>query len=154
MRFGDERLPARFWAKISIDAATGCWIWTGSLAGGGYGTFRLSRPRRHEYAHRVSWQAANGPIPRESILDHFKCNTPSCVRDEHVRPATIRENVLRSSNFASLNLAKTHCPQGHDYGITAKLSSKNQRSCRACDAERHRAKRRLVSLQRTAQCAL
>ena len=36
--FGDERLPQRFWSKVSPCPMSGCWIWTGTTTQRGYGS--------------------------------------------------------------------------------------------------------------------
>jgi hypothetical protein len=42
----------RFWSKvdrhgrIAVPGLGSCWVWTGSVASGGYGQFRMSSPRR------------------------------------------------------------------------------------------------------------
>jgi hypothetical protein len=43
-------------------------------------------------AHRVSYELANGPIPTGVVIDHV-CHTPSCVRPDHLRPATTKQNM-------------------------------------------------------------
>lgn len=35
------------------------------------------------------------------------------------------------------NLAKTHCPQGHEYTVENTYVSRNKRHCKACAATRH-----------------
>lgn len=52
-------------------------------------------------------------MPDGMELDHYVCNTRSCCNPLHVRPVTHRENVLRSDNHMSHQLAQTHCKRGH-----------------------------------------
>ncbi len=73
-----------------------CWLWTGALASTGYGTLRANGAIR--YAHRLSYEAANGPIPSGMRIDHI-CHTPNCVRAEHLRVVTIKQNA---ENFGGL----------------------------------------------------
>ncbi len=52
-------LEARFWAKVR--KGRGCWLWTGTRDGRGYGRIKIDgRPRA---AHRVAWTLTRGPIP-------------------------------------------------------------------------------------------
>jgi hypothetical protein len=53
--YGDDRLPARFWARVRADDASGCWEWTASLGRGGYRT--LSLDGRNQKAHRIAYAA-------------------------------------------------------------------------------------------------
>src|SRR5688500_6610017 len=58
----------RFWEKVSTDGP--CWLWQGATMGSlGYGQFRYAGPRS-SYAHRVSWELANGPIPEGALVLH------------------------------------------------------------------------------------
>lgn len=67
---------------------SGCWIWQGSVSNTGYG--RIGS----RYAHRVSYERSNGPIPDGLTIDHL-CRTTLCVNPDHLEPVTHRENVLR-----------------------------------------------------------
>ena len=86
----------------------GCWEWTGSLTGAGYGkvlTFRSVR-----VAHRVLYELLVGPVPDGRELDHL-CRNRRCVRPDHLEPVTHLENVRRSAG----NGSKSGCPSGHPY---------------------------------------
>jgi len=76
----------RFWAKVEKRPA-GCWLWTGSRDGCGYGTFSVGR------AHRVSWIIANGPIPQGMRVLHH-CDVPPCVRPDHLFLGTPKANNI------------------------------------------------------------
>lgn len=91
-RFGDERLPSRFWARVTLDAC-GCWLWTGSTNRGGYGNFsHLGEVS----AHRSAFHALVGPIPAGMHLDHL-CRVRSCCNPAHLEPVTNRENARRGA---------------------------------------------------------
>lgn len=138
--FGDPRLPERFWAKVRVDDATGCWLWTAARKRG-YGVFHFDG--RQRLAHRLAFQALVGPVPEGLVLDHFACDNPPCCNPEHVRPATVRENTLRSrSSFAGINSRKTHCHRGHPLDGEHLMLVPGGRQCRTCRKERDRERKR------------
>lgn len=90
------RLPVRFLAKMSVDEASGCWVWTAARTSKGYGQFRIGpRPVR---AHRYAYTLLVGPIPDGLQLDHL-CRNRLCVNPGHLEPVTNWENTLRGENF-------------------------------------------------------
>lgn len=84
-----DLLKAKIFNKCRM-SDTGCWIWTGTMDGKGYGmvSFR-SKDRR---AHRVSYELFKGPIPAGLHILH-RCDTPSCVNPAHLRAGTVKENM-------------------------------------------------------------
>jgi hypothetical protein len=79
---------ARFWARV--DKSGECWLWTGPRDKDGYGKANVRR--RALRAHRVSWTMANGAIPEGLIVCH-RCDTPACVRPDHLWLGTQLDNV-------------------------------------------------------------
>lgn len=78
----------RFSAQIR--KSSGCWHWTGTISGNGYGQMGCDGQRW--YAHRLSWELFNGPIPSEMVIDH-RCHNPRCVNPEHLRVVTKAQNA-------------------------------------------------------------
>lgn len=76
-----------FWAKVEKTAD--CWNWTGYKDRKNYGQVNIKQ--KVQYAHRVSWQFANGPAPADKLVDHL-CHNPSCVRPDHLRLVNDKEN--------------------------------------------------------------
>lgn len=68
-----------------------CWLWNGAL-NGGYG--RPSVDGKHQYAHRLSYEAFVGPIPEGMFLDHL-CRNRSCINPDHLEIVTLEENIKR-----------------------------------------------------------
>ena len=82
-----ERSAAQFWAKVR--KGDGCWLWTGARINDGYGL--LKRSGKTILAHRFSYELAHGPVPAGLVVMH-KCDTPACVRPDHLKPGTNLEN--------------------------------------------------------------
>jgi hypothetical protein len=107
-------LLERFTRKIETPREPdGCWSWTGSRTGDGYGQFRDGKVKR---AHRVSHELFVGHIPEHFDVDH-KCRNRGCVRPDHLEAVTTLENCRRGG-ARNHNAVKTHCPRGHLYGTT------------------------------------
>lgn len=79
---------ARFWA--SVQKSLGCWLWTGTLTKAGYG--QLSVRGKSVLASRFAYGLLVGEIP-EGIWVLHKCDTPACVRPEHLYLGTHVENM-------------------------------------------------------------
>lgn len=145
-----------FWVKVNKDGPLpekrpelgACWVWTAATQGSGYGVFR------DHGAHRVAYEFAVGQIPDGLELDHLchpgdgscrraTCRHRLCVNPEHLEPVTRLENIRRSSSIFAANMAKTHCPQGHEYTpentrIRIGRFGTENRSCKECGREQRR----------------
>jgi hypothetical protein len=85
-------IEERFWAKVNKTDT--CWIWTGHRKPDGYGRWRVPNGEgngKSEYVHRIAWQWANGDVPEGMQLDH-RCHNTSCVRPDHLRLTTSKQN--------------------------------------------------------------
>lgn len=109
---------------------TGCWIWMGWVDRKGYGRFK-DEEGNTRLAYRWAFEHWREPIPAGLTLDHLCC-VPECANPWHLEPVTNRTNSLRSaSTVASRNLAKTKCPNGHNY-IAAVEGGRDRRRCPVC----------------------
>ena len=71
-RFDDKTIPV---------TESGCLLWVGSTAKGGYGQMKIDR--RKIAAHRIAWTLKHGDIPDGMDVLH-RCDVPCCVNHEHL----------------------------------------------------------------------
>lgn len=119
-------LPDTFAAKVR---AADCHVWIGSTNNKGYGI--IQHDGRLELAHRVSYEAAYGPIPDGLVIDHL-CRVRNCVRPDHLEAVTQRENQRRGALAGALAVGDT-CQNGHlipEGGLYERPSGRTE--CRAC----------------------
>ena len=82
-----KTLEERFWEKV--EKTEGCWLWTANATKDREGNRRyglIGAGRRGEgtlYAHRVSWEIHNGPVPQDMYVLH-RCDNPCCVNPLHL----------------------------------------------------------------------
>ena len=74
---------------------SGCWVWTRSTAGKGYGQIWVNG--RIEYVHRVSYEVFVGRIPHGLLVCH-KCDNPPCANPDHLFVGTHKDNYRDSVN--------------------------------------------------------
>jgi len=133
-----RQLPAsltpreRFFAKVDVGSAGGCWLWTGYVSANGYGWFRTGR--RLHAAHRWLFEIERGIVAPWLDLDHL-CRVRNCVNPDHLEPVTRSENNRRG--YVSRGRAD-FCPYGHPREVAGKQCSQCQRekyARRAADPE-------------------
>ena len=146
-------LLARFFAKVRVDASTGCWKWTGSLTRLGYAM--VHHNGRSRSAHCVAHAWFVGPVADGLELDHL-CRNRWCVNPAHLEAVTHAVNVLRG--FDATRGAT--CKRGHlrtpeNSIIFYSRHGRARRDCVLCRRERSvafRAAHRVEPIQRT-HCA-
>ena len=82
----------RFFAHISPEPNSGCWLWDGATTHDGYALLTIDH--RQVYVHRWAYERFVAKIPRGTDSDHL-CRVRSCVNPAHIEPVTRRENLRR-----------------------------------------------------------
>lgn len=112
-----------------------CWLWRGARDKDGYSSFTVEGMKVR--AHKWYFEFVNNR--KVILLDHL-CRRRSCVNPLHLEEVSNQENLLRSSiTFASMNLSKTHCVNGHEFTIENTYIRRNGcRTCRKCSMLKQR----------------
>lgn len=69
---------------------SGCRLWLAYTSGRGWA--RLYWKGRLQSAAKLSWENANGPMPRGMETRH-KCDNPICIDERHLEPGTHQDNM-------------------------------------------------------------
>ena len=124
-------------ADVRVAKGDGCWLWTGTVTGAGYGHVYVGG-HRYEYVHRLAYQEAVGPIPEGLELDHL-CRNHACLNPAHLEPVTHRENLRRGTgpdhcrHLAETKRARVACPRGHLWTEPNTYTRPDgRRMCRTC----------------------
>lgn len=88
-----QPVAERFWSYVHRTDT--CWLWTGPMTRG-YGRFRVVWNESCVRAHRFAWELTYGPIP-DGLLVLHRCNTPACVRPDHLYLGDQRQNMVDRS---------------------------------------------------------
>ena len=94
-----------FWSKV--EKTDSCWLWRGALTTAGYGSLSIRGVK--SYAHRVAYEEVNPPVPAGMYLDHLITCPKNCVRPDHLRVATPKQN---GENRGHLNKNNTSGVRG------------------------------------------
>jgi len=91
----------RFWNKVN--KTNGCWLWTAMKVNRNKETYgRFWFHGKLMLAHRMAWELTNGPIPEGLDVLH-KCDTPLCVRPEHLFLGTMNDNIQDAITKGKIN---------------------------------------------------
>lgn len=133
-------LPEQLLDKIEPEPMSGCWLWTGCVNWDGYGTVGIylgggRRNQKHttRMAHRLVYELLVGPIGKPT-LDHI-CRVRCCVNPDHLRPATMFENVHAAGSTTPSHLysLRDKCPK---HGCELRpAASEPRRRCPECKRE-------------------
>lgn len=80
----------RYADRIMPEPNSGCWLWIGSQTGKGYGN--LTTGNRSAYAHRMAYEAVNGPGSASGWVVRHRCDNPCCCNPDHLLVGTHKDN--------------------------------------------------------------
>lgn len=85
-RYCPVNLATRLWSRV--DKTDTCWLWRSDKVIRGSLVVRGTRVA----AYRIAWELEHGPIPDGLWVLH-KCDTPRCVRPDHLFLGTRTDNM-------------------------------------------------------------
>lgn len=118
----NERMKARFWAKLDKRGPDDCWPWMASGNRGGYGQFILKAGLIRR-AHQMALYLSGSPRPDYLHALH-SCDNRRCCNPAHLRWGTIAENAQDKSR-------RGRCPDtAGERNAHAKLTEQDVRDIR------------------------
>lgn len=85
-----------------VDSTGECWEWLGYVNPAGYGILRLNVSDENVLVYRYLYQALVGSVADGMVLDH-KCRNVRCVRPEHLRQVTNKQNTEHFTKMLQSN---------------------------------------------------
>lgn len=129
----------RFFQKIDLVDANGCWIWGSAKSGKGWPVYQSTSAYRFVY----EWFVAD--IPEGHDVDHL-CANRQCVNPAHLEAVSRRENVRRMVQRRGWDVA---CKRGHPRTPENTWRNGNGATCcKACISASQRSRRQIAAITR------
>lgn len=121
-----------------LDRTGDCWLWTGPVTTGGYGTLMWTVLAAYPIrAHRAAYMLLVGPIPAGRHVHHL-CKQPLCCNPDHL-------TTITPAQHARLHNPKRETPCIRNHAPNWRVGKRGGRACRDCDRERNLERRRTTS---------
>lgn len=131
----------KFLRSIDIEYGSECILWAAGRANG-YGCLRIGISTSIR-AYKFIYEWCIGVIPAGHDI-HHSCGRQLCVNPSHLIAIPKSEHVKRTpNNPTTINMAKTHCPRGHEYNRNNTRIYRGYRYCRACRVVQNRPYKKL-----------
>jgi HNH endonuclease len=136
----DAELIARIKGKVQI-SESGCWIYPGSLNGGGY--CQASFNGRKYMVHRFMYELTYGMKINPKLVVCHECDTPRCCNPEHLWIGTEKQNMRDAADKGRWKQRQgSHCKNGHEYTAESTRMRLQRgrlvRVCKECEREKQR----------------
>lgn len=136
-----SRSLMQFLRRVKICSDAECWSWTGRVTSEGYG--RLAQ----QWAHRIAYTLAKGPISAGETVDHL-CGNRWCVNPSHLEAVSESENRRRgrerpaSAKYLSRPRDAARYSRRRDRGLCIQCNTPSEKyrcdRCRESHNERNR----------------
>lgn len=113
LSLAEERLVARFWAKVDRRGPDECWPWTGYVRPSGHG--QTTHQCFTVLSSRKAWILTHGPIRDGKCVNHT-CDNPLCCNPGHMYLGSRADNMIDRWSGASPG---ERFPRGRPHVITS-----------------------------------
>lgn len=115
----------RFFEKVQ--KTDGCWLWTASLSGSGYG--QIYDGEGLTLAHRFSYSTFVGDIPADMVVMH-NCDNKLCVNPSHLQVGTVADNMRDMYSKGRGRSKDTYIKQSGERAYNAVLTNEQAQAIR------------------------
>lgn len=120
----------------TVEAANGCWEWTGHYGKTSKGRYGEAGYRGGKYrVHRLMYRLTKGPTPAGLVVRH-KCDNSICINPDHLELGTQFQNCQDATvkgRYWHHESRFTACKHGHEFTPeNTWVCSQGFRHCRTC----------------------
>lgn len=120
--------------KVSV-SESGCWEWTGGIAGFGYAQIRIKCKLIR--INRFMYEYYYGDL--NPLMDiHHTCENRKCFNPIHLEQVTpLQHSIITEKSITTINRNKEKCIHDHLFSGDNLIIRKNgNRECRTCSQQR------------------